>query len=39
MCIRDRLKAEEVNDDQVEANEANDTSELEVQEAKEEIEE
>lgn len=33
------LKAEEVNDDQVEANEANDTSELEVQEAKEEIEE
>ena len=33
------LKAEKVNDDQVEANEANDTSELEVQEAKEEIEE
>ena len=33
------LKAEEVNDDQVEAKEANDTSELEVQEAKEEIEE
>lgn len=33
------LKAEEVNDDQVGANEANDTSELEVQEAKEEIEE
>lgn len=33
------LKAEEVNDDQLEANEANDTSELEVQEAKEEIEE
>lgn len=33
------LKAEEVNDGQVEANEANDTSELEVQEAKEEIEE
>ena len=31
------LKAEKVNDDQVEANEANDTSELEVQEAKEEI--
>jgi transcription termination factor nusA len=33
------LKAEKVNDDQVGANEANDTSELEVQEAKEEIEE
>jgi len=33
------LKAEKVNDDQLEANEANDTSELEVQEAKEEIEE
>lgn len=33
------LKAEEVNDDQVESKEANDTSELEVQEAKEEIEE
>ena len=33
------LKVEEVNDDQLEANEANDTSELEVQEAKEEIEE
>lgn len=33
------LKAEKVNDEQVEANEANDTSELEVQEAKEEIEE
>lgn len=33
------LKAEKVNDDQVEANEANDTSELEVQEDKEEIEE
>ena len=33
------LKAEKVNDDRVEANEANDTSELEVQEAKEEIEE
>nr|WP_314497493.1 transcription termination factor NusA [uncultured Peptostreptococcus sp.] len=33
------LRAEEVNDDQVEAKEANDTSELEVQEAKEEIEE
>nr|WP_314770741.1 transcription termination factor NusA [uncultured Peptostreptococcus sp.] len=33
------LKAEKANDDQLEANEANDTSELEVQEAKEEIEE
>lgn len=33
------LKAEEVNDDQLESKEANDTSELEVQEAKEEIEE
>ena len=33
------LKAEKVNDDQVGANEANDTSELAVQEAKEEIEE
>ncbi len=33
------LKAEEVNDDQVESKEDNDTSELEVQEAKEEIEE
>ncbi|WP_455105328.1 transcription termination factor NusA [Peptostreptococcus sp.] len=33
------LRAEEVNDDQVESKEANDTSELEVQEAKEEIEE
>lgn len=33
------LKADKVNDDQVEANEANDTSELEVQEDKEEIEE
>lgn len=33
------LKAEKANDDQIEANEANDTSELEVQEAKEEIEE
>ena len=33
------LKAEKVNDDQVGANKANDTSELEVQEAKEEIEE
>ena len=31
------LKAEKANDDQLEANEANDTSELEVQEAKEEI--
>lgn len=33
------LKAEKANDDQLEANEANDTSELEVQEDKEEIEE
>lgn len=33
------LKADKVNDGQVEANEANDTSELEVQEDKEEIEE
>lgn len=33
------LKADKVNDDKVEANEANDTSELEVQEDKEEIEE
>lgn len=33
------LKAEKANDDQLGANEANDTSELEVQEAKEEIEE
>lgn len=39
MAKEAELKAEKVNDDQVEANEANDTSELEVQEDKEEIEE
>ena len=39
MAKEAELKAEKANDDQLEANEANDTSELEVQEAKEEIEE